>query len=105
VSAELVAIARFVPVPAARDRVLAALERVTVATQSEPGCLLVALHAGEDGDFLQIGKWESLDPWRAHGEAASVRQLDREVEGLLAQEREIRWFRPRPVGDPARNAI
>jgi len=83
VSAELVAIARFVPVPAARDRVLAALERVTVATQSEPGCLLVALHAGEDGDFLQIGKWESLDPWRAHGEAASVRQLDREVEGLL----------------------
>jgi len=85
--------------------VLAALEKVTVATQSEPGCLLVALHEGDAGDFLQIGQWESLDDWRAHGDAPSVRQLDRDVEGLLAQEREISWFRPRPVGDPARNAI
>jgi quinol monooxygenase YgiN len=103
--AELVAIARFVPIPSARDRVLAALEKVTVATQSEPGCMLVALHVGDDGDFMQIGKWETLDAWRAHGEAPSVRRLDRDIEGLLAQGREISWFRPRPVGDPARNAI
>ena len=56
VSAGLIALARFVPIPAERDRVLAALERVTIATQSEPGNLLVALHEGKDGDFMQIGK-------------------------------------------------
>lgn len=103
--AELVAIARFWPLPAERGRVLAALERVTAATQSEPGNLLVALHEGEDGDLMQIGKWETLDDWRAHGDAESVRRLDREIEGLLAEEREISWYRPRPVGDPGRNAI
>jgi quinol monooxygenase YgiN len=104
-SAEIVAVARFVPRPEARDRVLAALERVTVATHAEPGCVLLALHVGEDGDFLQIGKWESLERWRAHGDAASVHRLDRDLEGLLAREREIRWFRPLPVGDPGRSAI
>jgi quinol monooxygenase YgiN len=103
--AELVAIARFVPIPSERDTVLAALEKVTIATQSEPGNLLVALHEGDDGDFMQIGKWESLDAWHAHADADSVRQLDTEVEGRLAQEREISWFRPRPVGNPERNAV
>ena len=104
-SAEIVAIARFVPKPDARDRVLAALERVTIATHAEPGCILLALHAGEDGNFVQIGKWEKLDDWRAHGEAASVGELDRDIEGLLATEREIAWFRPLTVGDPGRSAI
>ena len=84
---------------------LAALERVTVATHSEPGCILLALHAGEEGDFLQIGKWETLELWRAHGDAESVRVLDRELEGLLARERKISWFRPVPVGEPGRRAI
>jgi quinol monooxygenase YgiN len=104
-SAEIVAIARFVPRPEAYDRVLAALERVTIATHEEPGCVLVALHTGDDGDLMQIGKWESLDAWRAHGDADSVRDLDRDIEGLLAEDREISWFRPRPVGDPGKNAV
>ena len=102
---QLVAIARFVPLPSARDQVLEALERVTIATQSEPGNLLVALHEAEDGAFMQIGKWETLEEWQAHGDAESVHRLDRDIEGLLAQEREISWYRPRPVGDPARNAV
>lgn len=104
-SAEIVAIAKFVPRPEAREQVLAALERVTVATHSEPGCLLLALHAGEDGELVQVGKWESLELWQDHGEAESVHQLDREIEGLLAREREIVWLRPLPVGDPQRNTV
>jgi hypothetical protein len=38
-------------------------------------------------------------------DAASDRELDHEIEGLLAREREIAWFRPLPVGDPGRNAV
>jgi quinol monooxygenase YgiN len=104
-SAEIVAIARFFPKPEAYDRVLAALERVTIATHAEPGCILVALHTGDDGDLMQIGKWESLDTWRAHGDAESVRDLDRDIEGLLAKDREISWWHPRPVGDAGKNAV
>jgi quinol monooxygenase YgiN len=102
---QIVAIAKFVPKPEAREQVRAALERVTVATHSEPGCLLLALHASEDGEFVQVGKWESLEHWRAHGDADSVRELDRAIEGLLAREREIGWYVPVAVGDPQRNSI
>jgi quinol monooxygenase YgiN len=104
-SEEIVAIARFFPRPESYEEILAALERVTVATHAEPGCLLVALHTGDDGDLMQIGKWESLDSWRAHGNAESVHTLDRDIEGLLARDREITWFLPHPVGDPAKSAI
>jgi quinol monooxygenase YgiN len=104
-SAEIVAVARFVPRPEAGERVRAALERVTVATHGEPGCILLALHRGEGGDFLQVGKWETLEHWRAHGDAASVRHLDRELEGHLAGEREIAWYRPLAVGEPGKRAL
>ena len=104
-SAEIIAIAKFIPKPEAREQVRAALERVTVVTHSEPGCLLLALHSGEGGEFVQIGKWESLELWQAHGDAESVRELDRAIEGLLASEREIIWLRPEPVGDPQRNTV
>jgi quinol monooxygenase YgiN len=104
-STEIIAIAKFVPRPEAREQVRAALERVTVATHSEPGCLLLALHSGEGGEFVQVGKWETLGHWQAHGDADSVRALDREIEGLLASEREIAWLAPLPVGDPQRNTV
>ncbi|MGG7465744.1 putative quinol monooxygenase [Plantibacter sp. YIM 135347] len=94
----LVAIARFTPLPEAYDRVLAALERVTIATHAEPGCLLLALHATDDGQLVQIGKWESLAHWRAHGDAPSVHALNREIEGLLAVDREIVRLTPAPLG-------
>lgn len=101
----IVAVAKFVPQPEARERVQGALERVTTATHSEPGCLLLALHTGPNGEFLQIGKWETLDHWQDHGRADSVHELNRDIEGLLAVEREISWFHPLPVGDPGRNSI
>lgn len=101
----IVAVATFVPKPEAREQMRAALERVTIATHAEPGCRLLALHSGPNGEFMQIGKWESLDHWQDHGQAASVHELNREIEGLLAGEREISWFQPLPVGDPARNSI
>jgi quinol monooxygenase YgiN len=104
-SVEIIAIAKFVPEPESREQVRAALERVTVTTHSEPGCLLLALHSSESGEFVQVGKWESLEHWQAHGDADSVRQLNREIEGLLASEREIDWYVPVAVGDPERNAV
>ncbi|HUC00634.1 MAG TPA: putative quinol monooxygenase [Solirubrobacterales bacterium] len=101
----IVAVATFVPKPAAREQVRAALERVTTATHSESGCLLLALHTGPNGEFMQIGKWETFEHWQDHGEADSVQELNRAIEGLLATEREISWFQPLPVGDPDRSSI
>ncbi|MFZ4895403.1 putative quinol monooxygenase [Plantibacter sp. Mn2098] len=95
----LVAIARFTPLPEAYDRVFAALERVTIATHDEPGCMLLALHTTPNGQLIQIGKWESLDLWTAHGDAQSVQNLNREIEGLLAVPREIIRLSPVAVGD------
>jgi hypothetical protein len=54
---------------------------------------------------MKVGKWETLDHWRAHGNADSVREPDRGIEGLLASEREIAWVLPVPGGDPGRSAI
>lgn len=99
------AIATFTPLPTARDAVREALRRVTESTHSEPGCLLLALHESDDGNFLQVGKWASLDLWRAHGDAESVATLNAELDGLLAIDRRIAWFHPTPVGLSEKNAL
>ncbi|WP_072314870.1 putative quinol monooxygenase [Agrococcus sp. Marseille-P2731] len=94
----LVVTACFHPADGARDRVLAAMERVIPRVHEEAGCNLYAIQEAEDGTIIMIEHWDSAALLDEHGAGAPVADFNAELEGLLAKPVEVTRYRPLPVG-------
>lgn len=103
--APLVVIAIFRPASAARDRVLAALERAIPRVHDEAGCTLYSIQEAEDGVIWMIEHWASRADLDTHGAGAPVADLNAELEGLLERPVEVIRADPIPVGDAAKGLV
>jgi len=103
--APVVVTAVFTPNPGALDQVIDVLSRAVAAVHSEPGCLLYALHRDPDGRLVLIEKWESTALLDAHGSAAAVGALNREIDGLLAEPAVVTRLAPLPAGTAAQGQL
>jgi len=95
----LVVTATFRPAEGARERVLAAMERVIPRVHEEEGCNLYAIQEAEDGTIIMIEHWDSAALLDAHGAGAPVADFNAELEGLLRTPVEVTRYRPIPIGD------
>ena len=101
----VVVTAYFRPRAETRERVLAALRPAIEGVHTEPGCLLYAIHDAPDGSIVMIEKWASVAELDDHGSSPAVRQLNIDLDGLLAESVEVARLTPIPVGDTGRGAL
>ncbi|WP_024475822.1 putative quinol monooxygenase [Arthrobacter sp. CAL618] len=81
----LVVIVQFSTVVGRRDEALEVLRPVIEQIQAEEGCLLYALHEGDEGDFTFIQKWASKSDADRHGQSSPVQPILAEKLGPLVQ--------------------
>lgn len=101
----LVVTAYFYPAEGARERVLAAMERVIPRVHEEEGCNLYAIQEAEDGTIIMIEHWESAALLDAHGAGQPVADFNAELEGLLARPIEVTRYTPIPLGDARKGVV
>ncbi|WP_326809902.1 antibiotic biosynthesis monooxygenase [Streptomyces scopuliridis] len=101
----VVVVVTIIPVPEHRSEVIAALERaITRAHVEDEGCLLYALHEGDDR-LVEIEKWSSPEALDAHLKGPAVGQLLKEIEGKIVGELDGQVLRPHPAGTPQQGAL
>ncbi|MDQ1583417.1 MAG: hypothetical protein QOF36_1471 [Microbacteriaceae bacterium] len=101
----IVVTAYFFPAEGRHDQVVEALKPAIAAVHEEPGCILYAIHDAPDGSIVMIEKWESAELLDAHGEGSAVADLNRSLEGLLAQPVVVTRLVPIPAGNEIQGAL
>jgi quinol monooxygenase YgiN len=103
----VIAVASFEPLPGRTDDVIEALRPIMAQIQQEPGCLLYALHASDDGRIHFIEKWETKADADRHGtESPAMALLAEHVSPLLNMaSMSFTEMRPVPTGDPERGTL
>jgi quinol monooxygenase YgiN len=101
---EVVVVATFLPAPGSREEVRAALEEAIPAVHAEDGCLLYALHEGEDALVL-LERWTSGRALDVHNDAPSVARLRARLEGHLSAPIDVVRLVARPVGTPEQGRL
>jgi quinol monooxygenase YgiN len=101
----VVVTAYFRPAEGARERVLAAMERVIPRVHEEAGCNLYAIQEAEDGTIVMIEHWDSAALLDAHGEGAPVADFNAELEGLLVEPVAVTRYVPLPMGDARKGVV
>lgn len=85
---------------------LETLSPIVETIQREPGCLLYALHEGDDERFLLVGRWASHEDAARHAtESPAQALLAERVTPLLEAPPVIEQWRQVPIGDPARGVL
>lgn len=101
----VVVVVTIIPVPEHRSEVIAALERaITLAHAEDEGCLLYALHEGDDR-LVEIEKWSGPEALDAHLRGPAVAQLLRDIKGKIVGELDGQVLRPHPAGTPRQGAL
>ncbi|GGV19937.1 hypothetical protein GCM10010260_69960 [Streptomyces filipinensis] len=90
--------------PGRRDEVLAAFRRHAPAVHAEPGCLLYAVHAGEDRVTV-VENWADQAALDAHSAGAALAALGGEIAGELAGPTDVAVLEPVPTGDPDKGLL
>jgi quinol monooxygenase YgiN len=101
----IVVTALFFPAEGRHDQVVEALKPAIAAVHQEPGCILYAIHDAPDGSIVMIEKWESAELLDEHGEGAAVAELNRSLEGLLAQPVDVTRLVPILAGTEIQGAL
>ena len=104
-SSPVVVTAVFTPNPGSFDTVTEVLSRAIAEVHREPGCLLYAIHRDPQDRIIMIEKWESAELLDDHGGGAAVAQLNREIDGLLAEPVVVTRLVPIAAGTPSQGQL
>lgn len=106
-SEPLVVVASFPALPGKLEEAIAELTPIVEQIQGEPGCLLYALHASEQGRLYLIEKWASKADGDRHGASSpALALLAERVSPLLDMSAgTFEELRPIPVGADGRGAL
>lgn len=106
-SEPVIAVASFTPLPGRTADVIEELRPIMAQIQQEPGCLLYALHASDDGRIHFIEKWASKADADRHGaESPAMALLAEHVSPMLDMSAmSFTEMTPVPAGDPERGAL
>ncbi len=100
----VVVVATISPKPEQADAVRTALLAAVPQVHAEPGCELYAMHE-EDGRFVMVERWESLDALKVHGRAEALTTLGGQLAGKLTAAPDVRRMTPVPAGNTAKGAV
>ena len=103
--AAVVVVATIRPRPGHRTEVIAALEKAIAETHAnDAGCLLYALHEGEDR-LVMIEKWASADALAAHSRGAALAELTQALDGRTEGPLDVQILQPHPAGTATQGAL
>ncbi|MFD8549615.1 putative quinol monooxygenase [Streptomyces sp. NPDC059649] len=90
--------------PGRRADVLAAFRRHTPAVHAEPGCLLYAVHAGDDRVTV-IENWADQAALDAHSAGPALEALGAEIAEALAAPVDVAVVEPVPSGELGKDRL
>jgi quinol monooxygenase YgiN len=93
----VVVVATIRPLPDHRAEVVAELEAVITEVHAEEGCLLYALHEGQDC-LVMIEKWSSQEALDRHARGPALAGLSQALDGRLQGALDVQVLRPHPAG-------
>ena len=85
-----IVIATFTPKPEHYDEVKRVLLEVSPEVHLEEGCELYALHEEVGGTLVFVEKWTTRELWQVHSGKDTVARIKSGVQGLLAQDIDVR---------------
>ncbi len=85
-----VVIATFHPHPEHYEQVKHVLLSVMPEVHQEEGCELYALHEEVGGTLVFVEKWTTRELWQVHSGKDTVARIKSGVQGLLAQDIDVR---------------
>jgi quinol monooxygenase YgiN len=95
---EVVVIATIRPLPEHRAEVVAAMEKVIADVHAQDdGCLLYALHEGDDR-LVMVEKWSSPEALGDHSRGTALAELNEALKGRLEGGLDVQVLRPHPAG-------
>jgi quinol monooxygenase YgiN len=101
----VVVIATIRPLPEHRAEVIAAMEKVIADVHAhDVGCLLYALHEGEDR-LVIVEKWASADALAGHSRGAALAELNQALSGRLEGGLDVQILQPHLAGTPAQGTL
>jgi quinol monooxygenase YgiN len=101
----VVVVATIRPLPEHRAEVIAAMEKAIADVHAhDDGCLLYALHQGEDR-LVMVEKWASAEALAEHSRGAALVELNQALSGRLAGQTDVQILRPQPAGTPAQGSL
>lgn len=88
-------IARIVALPGHQEEVNSILTELLEPTRQQSGCIQYELlqNQEEPTDFVFVEEWESEAQLNAHLESPHINEVDAKLDGLLAAEPDIRFYR------------
>jgi quinol monooxygenase YgiN len=103
--AAVVVVATIRPRPGHRAEVIAALEKTIAEVHAnDAGCLLYALHEGEDR-LVMIEKWASADALAVHSRGPALAELTQALDGRTEGRLDVQILQPHPAGTAAQGAL
>ena len=102
---EVVVIATIRPLPEHRAEVVAAMEKVIADVHAhDDGCLLYALHEGDDR-LVMVEKWSSAEALAEHSRGPALAELNEALRGRLEEGLDVQVLRPHPAGTPGQGTV
>jgi quinol monooxygenase YgiN len=102
----IVIVATAFPVPEHRDEVIAAFEAAKEKVhESEDGCLLYALHEGQDGRLVMIEKYADQAAIDRHLKGEGLAELIAALKGKLSAPMDVQALTPHPAGSASKGAL
>jgi quinol monooxygenase YgiN len=68
------------------------------------GCLLYALHEGEDR-LVMVEKWASAEALAEHSRGSALAELNQALSGRLEGALDVQILQPHPDGTPAQGTL
>ncbi|MFI0790817.1 putative quinol monooxygenase [Streptomyces lydicus] len=90
--------------PGRRADVLAAFRRHAPAVHAEPGCLLYAVHEGEDRVTV-VENWSDRASLDAHSAGPALEAIGPEIAEALAAPLDVAVLQSVPVGEPGKDRL
>ena len=102
----VIIVATAYPAPEHREAAIAAFEEAEEKVHAEEeGCLLYALHEGQDGRLVMIEKYGSADAFAEHRKNAGLAGLVAALKGKLSAPMDVQVLAPHPAGTPSKGAL
>ena len=102
----VIIVATAYPAPEHREAAIAAFEEAEEKVHAEEeGCLLYALHEGQDGRLVMIEKYASQDAVDQHIKGAGLAGLRAALEGKLTSPMDVQVLVPHPAGSTDKGAL
>jgi quinol monooxygenase YgiN len=102
---DVVVIATIRPLPEHRAEVVAAMEKVIADVHAQDdGCLLYALHEGDDR-LVMVEKWSSPEALGVHSRGPALAELNEALKGRLEGDLDVQVLRPHPAGTPDQGTV